>query len=145
MKKEILIEITGEIKNRIGIHNYADLPGTRKENILCTLFVVLGSENVPLTAENFLMMYNWLVGTMYQGMIIDFSKHPTIRGTNLYKEACSLKGDATENLINRESCMKIAKFIFNNEAFNKELDFCYTNFEVSHILFSFSFSPACSI
>lgn len=130
------IQITAETKKRIGIHNYKELFGTKKENILCTLFVVLAYERISITAYDFLIVYNWLVGNLYQGIIIDFSKHSTIRNTDLYKEARLLKGDKSENLIERETCIKIANFITNNnETFVKELDSCYTNYEIELLLF----------
>ena len=138
------IQITLETKNRINLSNYADLAGTKKENILCALIVNLCASTDPITAEIFLTFYNWLVATLYQGIIIDFETHPLFKDSVLFKEAYSLKGDETDNLINRKSLLKIANLISNNDKiFEKELDSCYTNFEEKLLLFSFC--PGCLI
>ena len=138
------IQITPETKERITVLNYTKLPLNKKEAVLCALLVTLGTNGIPLPAENFLEIYNWFVGTVYQGIKIDFEKHPSIKDTTLLQEAHALRGDKTENLIKRESCIRIANCISNNdEVFARELDSCYTNFEVELLLFSFS--PNCSL
>ncbi len=139
-----VIQITSETRRRISLDNYKELTGTKNENILCAIIVNVGTIGVPLTAENFLMLYNWMVGTLHQGIVIDFSLHPHMKGSLLLKEARLMKGNKTENLIKRDSCIKIANFISdNNEIFAKELDSSYTEFEIKLLLFSFS--PGCAI
>lgn len=138
------IQITEETKKRITPQNYTKLPLTKQERVLCALIVNLSTKETTLTAENFLQIYNWFVGTLHQGIKIDFEIHPSIKDTELLNEAYLLKGDETENLINRKSCIEIAKLISNNdETFARELDSCYTEFEVKLLLFSFS--PNCAV
>ncbi len=138
------IEFTDETRKRITLENYTELGGTKKENILCALLVNLGTKNLPITAENFLKIYNWFVTTLYQGIQINTTVHPCMNGAKLYDDARSLEGDESENLISRESCIKIASIISNNNtAFVSELDSCYTDWEVRLLLFSFS--PQCAI
>lgn len=145
MKKKVAtISIASETKNRISMNNYTKLTGSKKENILCALLVNLCVNTNAISAENFLTLYNWFVTTLYQGIVIDTNMHPLFKRSKLLKEARTLKGDKTENLINRESCIKIANFISNNDKdFAEALDACYTEFEIRLLLFSFS--PGCAV
>ena len=132
------IQITPETKKRISIDNYTNISGTKNENILCALIVNLCASTNPITAKNFLTLYNWLVPTLHQGINIDLELHPLMQDSSLLKEALSLRGDVTENLINRESCLKIANFISNDDKnFAKDLKYWYNDFEMKLLLFSF--------
>ena len=94
------IQIKAETKKRISVFNYTSLPGTKRENILCALIVNLCVSTKPISAQCFLDLYNWLVGTLYQGIVIDdFDKRTLIKNSTLLEEAYSLKGDETENLV----------------------------------------------
>lgn len=138
------IQITSDTKERISLYNYETLSDKRQENIICALMVNLCASTNPIPAKDFLALYNWFVGTLYQGIIIDFNVYPQIKDSKLYEDVTSLAGDKSENLINRDSVMRVASLIScNDEAFAKALDFAYAEFEMKLLLFSFS--PGCIV
>ena len=132
------IQILPETKMRISIENYTELPGTLNENILCALMVNTCASTRPITPDLFLNLYKWLADMVYQGINVDFTVHPLLKDSQLLKDALRLKGDETENLKSRRSCMQIANMISNhNEDFAKELNSVYTNSEAKLLVSAF--------
>lgn len=132
------IRITSETKDRIRLDNYTSLTSNPKENVLCGIMVATCSSTEPLSAKNFLLVYNWFVTTLYKGINVNLDIHPSLKDSELYQEARFLKGDDLLGLSNRESCLRVADLISNgNKEFGQELDAEYSKYEAVLLLSSF--------
>ncbi|MFA4818353.1 MAG: hypothetical protein WC621_00760 [Patescibacteria group bacterium] len=118
------LKISQELKNSIDCNNYHCLDnGSQEENILCAIFILFSTADMPIEPEQFLKIYIAMVKTLYIGLNISPELHPTAQDSKLANDVRSMKGIINNNLLKREVIKKIANFIIDGSiSFESALD-----------------------
>jgi hypothetical protein len=138
-KVPCFIRITPEVKARVDRDTYHCIDGGDEENILCALLVFLGTENVWMTAKQFLDVYIEFAQILHDGICIDFGVHPQLAGTKLFVDARGMAQRKVPNLLERKTILTVARFISGNDAmFEKSLSSEITLWEARLLVSQFS-------
>lgn len=133
------LKISSDLKKSIDCNNYYCLnKSSQEENILCAVFILFGTTDMPLEPEQFLKIYVAMVQTLYIGMNISPELHPQAQDSKLANDVRKLKGMVSDNLLKREIIKKIANFITDGSiSFESALDNAITEWEENLLLSTF--------
>jgi len=118
------LKISQELKNSINCNDYYCLDnGSQEENILCAIFILFSTTDMPIEPELFLRIYVAMVQTLYLGLNISPKLHPTAQDSKLANDVRSMKGRKSNELLKSEAIKKIANFIADGSiSFESALD-----------------------
>ena len=109
--KESSIKIDKQVKGRIGLDNYKELPlNTIEEKILCSLLVNLCISEDPISPKVFIGYCSWLAYELFKGLSVNPNLYPMTKDKPILREARSLKGK-NFRFMERNSYLDIAEVI----------------------------------